>query len=343
MAGDALLEERGLRADADQLADGRPDHRAGRRRRAGPAGRSARRAAADRDRRALLPQGAALHHRRRRPRHRPAGLGERGPRQADRARLLRAARPRARATARARLQRSGRVDHPRGQGALPGRRRSASTPTTSSRSPPQALDEVRREVWQQARRAGDTSGARWLKGARWALWKRPERLSERQQAKLATIEHVNRRLYRAYLLKEQLRLVFHSEPRRGRRAARGLAGLGAPLPDRELRQARQDDHAEQGRDRRDAHPPALERPHRSDQHHPAPDLPPRLRLPLRRGADRARHAHRRRPPAATPRPRMTNPRKRQELPISGCSTIRPDPGLKQALTGLEQRLSLRGA
>ena len=76
----------------------------------------------------------------------------------------------------------------------------------------QALDEVRRELWQQARRAGDTSGARWLKGARWALWKRPERLTERQQAKLATIEHVNRRLDRAYLLTEQPRLVFHSEP-----------------------------------------------------------------------------------------------------------------------------------
>jgi transposase len=71
-----------------------------------------------------------------------------------------------------------------------------------------ALDQVRREVWNEARRAGDTTGARWLKGARWALWKRPERLSERQRAKLQTIEHVNRRLYRAYLLKEQLRLVF---------------------------------------------------------------------------------------------------------------------------------------
>jgi len=76
----------------------------------------------------------------------------------------------------------------------------------------QALDEVRGEVWQQARKAGDKSGARWLKGARWALWKRPERLSERQQAKLAAIEHVNRRLYRGYLLKEELRLVFQSNP-----------------------------------------------------------------------------------------------------------------------------------
>jgi transposase len=72
-----------------------------------------------------------------------------------------------------------------------------------------ALDAVRREVWNEARRAGDASGARWLKGARWALWKRPERLTERQRAKLQTIEHINRRLYRAYLLKEQLRVVFH--------------------------------------------------------------------------------------------------------------------------------------
>ncbi len=72
-----------------------------------------------------------------------------------------------------------------------------------------ALDQVRREVWNQARRSGDTAGARWLKGARWALWKRPERLTDRQQAKLSQIAKINERLYRAYLLKEQLRLVFH--------------------------------------------------------------------------------------------------------------------------------------
>lgn len=72
-----------------------------------------------------------------------------------------------------------------------------------------ALDEVRREVWNQARRAGDTAGAHWLKGARFALWKRPERLTDRQQLKLSQIAKINQRLYRAYLLKEQLRLVFH--------------------------------------------------------------------------------------------------------------------------------------
>jgi transposase len=71
-----------------------------------------------------------------------------------------------------------------------------------------ALDEVRREVWNEARRAGQTALARDLKGARFALWKNPENLTGRQQAKLSTIQHTNRRLYRAYLLKEQLRQIY---------------------------------------------------------------------------------------------------------------------------------------
>ena len=74
-----------------------------------------------------------------------------------------------------------------------------------------ALDIVRREVWNDARRAGDTKQARWLKGARYAVWKNPENLTSRQQTKLATIQQTNNRLYRAYLLKEQLRAVFHAD------------------------------------------------------------------------------------------------------------------------------------
>ena len=78
-----------------------------------------------------------------------------------------------------------------------------------------ALDEVRHEVWNAARRAQYTAGARWLKGARWALWKAPERLSGRQRATLATIQRTNRRLDRAYLLKEQLRAVVCEPPAEG--------------------------------------------------------------------------------------------------------------------------------
>jgi transposase len=71
-----------------------------------------------------------------------------------------------------------------------------------------ALDVVRRQVWNDARRAGQTAVAADLKGARYALWRNPEDLTERQAAKLADISRTNRRLYRAYLLKEQLRQVF---------------------------------------------------------------------------------------------------------------------------------------
>jgi transposase len=71
-----------------------------------------------------------------------------------------------------------------------------------------ALDEIRREVWNQARQAGQTALARDLKGARFALWKNPENLTPRQQLKLAHIQRINRRLYRAYLLKEQLRQIY---------------------------------------------------------------------------------------------------------------------------------------
>jgi transposase len=70
-----------------------------------------------------------------------------------------------------------------------------------------ALDEVRRQVWNAARRKNKKLAAD-LKGARFALWKGGDRLSARQQAKLDWIEKTNQPLYRAYLLKEQIRLVF---------------------------------------------------------------------------------------------------------------------------------------
>lgn len=71
-----------------------------------------------------------------------------------------------------------------------------------------ALDAVRREVWNEARKAGQTAVAKDLKGARFALWKNPENLTHRQRSKLASIQHTNQRLYRAYLLKEQLREIY---------------------------------------------------------------------------------------------------------------------------------------
>lgn len=89
----------------------------------------------------------------------------------------------------------------------------------------EALDDVRRQAWNAARSrpGGRADRIRWsrgrirqdaagaakaLKHARFALWKNPENLTTRQQAKLAWIAKTDPTLHRAYLLKEGLRLVF---------------------------------------------------------------------------------------------------------------------------------------
>lgn len=71
-----------------------------------------------------------------------------------------------------------------------------------------ALDEVRREKWNELREAGADGHAKELKHARWALWKNPENLTPRQERTLGWLATANEKLYRAYLLKESLRSVF---------------------------------------------------------------------------------------------------------------------------------------
>jgi transposase len=71
-----------------------------------------------------------------------------------------------------------------------------------------ALDEIRREIWNEARRAGNKQLAKDLKGARFALWKNAEKPTDRQQHKLSSIQKTNQRLYRAYLLAQQLRQIY---------------------------------------------------------------------------------------------------------------------------------------
>ncbi len=86
-----------------------------------------------------------------------------------------------------------------------------------------ALDDVRRRLWNQLRRAGDSATAKLVKDSRFAVWKNPQDLTERQQIRLAAIAEVNKPLYRAYLLKEHLRQVFAT------RGADGALLLGAWL------------------------------------------------------------------------------------------------------------------
>lgn len=64
-----------------------------------------------------------------------------------------------------------------------------------------AVDRTRREEWQRLRRFPQEASA--LKKSRWALLKREENLTEDERGKLTQIQQDNKRLYRAYLLKEQ--------------------------------------------------------------------------------------------------------------------------------------------
>ena len=97
----------------------------------------------------------------------------------------------------------------------------------------QCLDDVRRQVWNQARQAGgmipagsrvglrhnlSVGDAKRIQRSRWALWKNSDDLTDNQQAKLDWIAKTSPRLHRAYLLKEGLRYVFKVKGDAGKRA-----------------------------------------------------------------------------------------------------------------------------
>lgn len=85
-----------------------------------------------------------------------------------------------------------------------------------------AIDEVRRRITRDLRAAGRDEDATALKGSRWALLKNPDKLTGTQRTTLASIKTTNDPLYRAYLMKEQLRDVFVQKGIRGRRLLLGV-------------------------------------------------------------------------------------------------------------------------
>lgn len=70
-----------------------------------------------------------------------------------------------------------------------------------------ALDEVRRGEWNQLRRAGGAQAAKTLKGLRFLLLRNWENLTGGQRGVIRDLERVNRRMFRAWQLKEELRDV----------------------------------------------------------------------------------------------------------------------------------------
>ena len=70
-----------------------------------------------------------------------------------------------------------------------------------------AVDQVRRDQWNAHERSHTPQG-RWIKGTRWSLLKAPTKQSVQQLARLHEVQQANQALYRAFLLKEELRLLY---------------------------------------------------------------------------------------------------------------------------------------
>jgi transposase len=71
-----------------------------------------------------------------------------------------------------------------------------------------ALDVVRRAAWNDLRQMPDQGAAKRFKGARWALLKRPENLTDEQSATLRKLRRRGGDVWRAYSLKEAFRAIF---------------------------------------------------------------------------------------------------------------------------------------
>jgi transposase len=70
-----------------------------------------------------------------------------------------------------------------------------------------AVDQVRRDEWNAHERSHTPTG-RWIKHARWSLLKAPAKQTIAQLALLHEVQQANKPLYRAFLLKEELRVLY---------------------------------------------------------------------------------------------------------------------------------------
>lgn len=71
-----------------------------------------------------------------------------------------------------------------------------------------ALDEVRRAEWNKLRQAGAAKAAKQFKGLRFLLRRNWEHLTMSQREVIWALESANRRTFRAFQLKEELRDIF---------------------------------------------------------------------------------------------------------------------------------------
>jgi len=73
-----------------------------------------------------------------------------------------------------------------------------------------AVDQVRRDEWNAHERSTTATG-KWIKNTRWSLLKAPVKQTIPQLAVLGEVQQANKAMFRAFLLKEELRLLYALE------------------------------------------------------------------------------------------------------------------------------------
>ena len=114
-----------------------------------------------------------------------------------------------------------------------------------------ALDEVRRAEWNTLRRNGGAAAAKEFKGLRWMLMRNWENLSPKQKGTIRDLERANKRSFRGWQLKEELRDIMSMPLIAAKRALDDWLSYAFALAPRPLREA-------------GPHDPQVQRFHRGD-------------------------------------------------------------------------------
>ena len=148
-----------------------------------------------------------------------------------------------------------------------------------------ATDQVRRAEYNQHGRSSTGEG-KWIKGTRYSLLKDTAKQTTRQLLKLAEVVLTNKRMYRAFLLNGELRYIYKVAKHEAPERLHAWLAWASRSPAQTVRQARPHDPQTQIRGARRGRARIEQRTPRSPKQQGETPVTPRVRIPLRRRADR---------------------------------------------------------
>jgi transposase len=148
-----------------------------------------------------------------------------------------------------------------------------------------AADQVRRDEYNRHGRSSTGEG-KWIKGTRYSLLKNTAKQTARQLLKLAEVVLTNKRMYRAFLLYGELRYLYKVPKEEAPERLEAWLAWASRSRLKPFVKLAKNDPQTQGRRARSDRAEFEQRTPRGAEQQGEVDLTPRLRIPLRRRADR---------------------------------------------------------